>query len=551
MKKIQKKLSVVLAVMMVLCMFTALPFSASAAETSEETSAGNKINVTSNVADPVSYDYNAQTEQVVVTYLLKADHMIVNAQSSLTYDSKVLKLASTNTREKVFPVFQRSIVWNPSLTNQVLFTCSSLDLFNFKSENVYCTFTFDVVGSGDTTVNLNVDYLTGTEADTYKELFESEKKDIDYIDNSANKVAGATFTANAVLVQGEEPTTAPQPTTATQPTTVTQPTTATQPATQPTTATQPATQPTTATQPATQPTTVAPSDVPTDGYYVYGDNIKLKLTSIGTDKVSGKIALQKGTYTFKLDNYGTLLGYSKTFTDTTKGLTFNKKFNSSATLVATGGTYTFQVNTKTNTLVVKYDNNLPNDYLIGDLNTILSPVKGRTIAVGSTYLAAGTYKFKLSSGNVVYGYNKVINNTTNGNSLSLNSKYSSYLTLNATGGTYTFTLNTKTKKLVVGYVPAKDEKADDVHVSGDINLVLDDKGGESNVAKGTVKLSEGTYSFKIYNYGTAYTIGSKIVDSGAKTLKSSYSANVTLIASGGTYTFSFDKTTGALKVSNK
>ena len=515
MKKIQKKLSVVLAVMMVLCMFTALPFSASAAETSEETSAGNKINVTSNVADPVSYDYNAQTEQVVVTYLLKADHMIVNAQSSLTYDSKVLKLASTNTREKVFPVFQRSIVWNPSLTNQVRFTCSSLDLFNFKSENVYCTFTFDVVGSGDTTVNLNVDYLTGTEADTYKELFESEKKDIDYIDNSANKVAGAAFTANAVLVQGEEPTTAPQPTT------------------------------------ATQPTTVAPSDVPTDGYYVYGDNIKLKLTSIGIDKVGGTIALQKGSYTFKLDNYGTLLGYSKTFTDTTTGLTFNKKFNGSTTLVATGGTYTFQVNTKTNALVVKYDKNLPNEYLIGDLNTILSPVKGKTIAVGSTYLAAGTYKFKLSADNVVYGYGRVINNTTNGDSLSLNSKYSSYLTLNATGGTYTFTLNTKTKKLVVGYVPAKDEKADDVHVSGDINLVLDDKGGESNVAVGKVKLGEGTYSFKIYSYGTAYTIGEKIVDSGAKTLKSSYTSNVTLIASGGTYIFSFDKTTGALKVTNK
>ena len=543
MKKIQKKLSVVLAVMMVLCMFTALPFSASAAETSEETSAGNKINVTSNVTDPVSYDYNAQTEQVVVTYLLKADHMIVNAQSSLTYDSKVLKLASTNTREKVFPVFQRNIVWNPSLTNQVLFTCSSLDLFNFKSENVYCTFTFDVVGSGDTTVNLNVDYLTGTEANTYDELFESEKKDIDYIDNSANKVAGAAFTANAVLVQGEEPTTAPQPTTATQPTTVTQPTTATQPTT--------VTQPTTATQPATQPTTVAPSDVPTDGYYVYGDNIKLKLTTIGIDKVGGTIALQKGTYTFKLDNYGTLLGYSKTFTDTTTGLTFNKKFKSSTTLVATGGTYTFQVNTKTNALVVKYNKNLPNEYLIGDLNTILSPVNGKTIAVGSTYLAAGTYKFKLSADNVVYGYGRVINNTTNGDSLSLNSKYSSYLTLNATGGTYTFTLNTKTKKLVVGYAPAKDEKADDVHVSGDINLVLDDKGGESNVAVGKVKLGEGTYSFKVYSYGTAYTIGEKIVDSGAKNLKSSYTSNVTLIASGGTYIFSFDKTTGALKVTNK
>lgn len=544
MKKIQKKLSVVLAVMMVLCMFTALPFSASAAETSEETSAGNKINVTSNVADPVSYDYNAQTEQVVVTYLLKADHMIVDTQSSLTYDSKVLKLASTtttNTKNKVFPVFQSSIVWNPSLTNQVLFNCSSLNLFNFKSENVYCTFTFDVVGSGDTTVNLNVDYLTGTEAESYDDFFESEKKDIDYIYDSTNKVAGAAFTAKAVLVQGEEPTTAPQPTTATQPTTVTQPTTATQPATQPTTAT----------QPATQPTTVAPSDVPTDGYYVYGDNIKLKLTTIGTDKVGGTIALQKGSYTFKLDNYGTLLGYGKTFTDTTNGLTFNKKFKSNATLVATGGTYTFQVNTKTNTLVVKYDKNLPNEYLIGDLNTILSPVNGKTIAVGSTYLAAGTYKFKLSAGNVAYGYNKVINDTTNGASLTLNSKYSSYLTLNATGGTYKFTINTTTKKLVVGYVPAKDEKADDVHVSGDINLVLDDKGGESNVAKGTVNLGEGTYSFKIYNYGTAYTTGAKIVDSGTKSLKNSYTANVTLIATGGTYTFSFNKTTGALTVTKK
>lgn len=152
---------------------------------------------------------------------------------------------------------------------------------------------------------------------------------------------------------------------------------------------------------------------------------------------------------------------------------------------------------------------------------------------------------------MVYGYGRVINNTTNGDSLSLNSKYSSYVTLKATGGTYTFTLNTKTKKLVVGYVPAKDEKADDVHVSGDINLVLDDKGGESNVAVGKVKLGEGTYSFKIYNYGTAYTIGEKIVDRGTKNLKSSYTSNVTLIASGGTYTFSFNKTTGALKVTKK
>ncbi len=275
MKKIQKKLSVVLAVMMVLCMFTALPFSASAAETSEETSASNKINVTSNVADPVSYDYNAQTEQVIVTYLLKADHMIVDTQSSLTYDSKVLKLAAvstTNTKKKVFPVFQNSIVWNPSLTNQVLFNCTSLDLFNFKSNNVYCTFTFDVVGSGDTTVNLNVDVLTGTEAETYEELFEGDKKDIDYVNYGADRVAGATFTAKAVLVQGEEPTTEP---TTEEPTTA--PTTA-EPTEEPTTA--PATEPT---QPAKNVTInfAAPKGIEAENDWNSVDFYYSKTTKIG------------------------------------------------------------------------------------------------------------------------------------------------------------------------------------------------------------------------------------------------------------------------------
>ena len=313
---------------------------------------------------------------------------------------------------------------------------------------------------------------------------------------------------------------------------------------EPTTA--PATEATTA--PATQPTTSAPSDVPTDGYYVYGDNIKLKLTACGTGKVSGTMALQKGTYTFKLDNYGTLLGYTKTFTDSTKGLTFNKKYSGSVTLNATGGTYTFQVNVDTNTLVVKYNSNLPNEYLIGDINTILSPVDGKPLAIGSTYLSEGTYKFKLSVGAKEFGYNKVVNDSTNGSSLSFNSKYASYVTLNATGGTYTFTLNTETKKLIVGYVPSKDEKTDDVHVSGDVNLVLDDNGGESNIATGTVILEEGTYSFKVFNYGVGFTAGAKIVDSGTKALKSSYKSNITLVATGGTYEFSFNKTTGSLTV---
>lgn len=243
MKKIQKKLSVVLAVMMVLCMFTALPFSASAAETDST----NKINVTSNVTDPVSYEYNANTKQVVVTYNLQAKNMILNTQSTLTYDSSVLKLTSTNTRSTVFPVFGDTIVWNKKLDGRLPFNCTSLDLYNFKQKSVYCTFTFDVIGSGNTTVDLDVQILTGTVADSYEELFEGKNIDISYINYDEERVEGATFTAEAKLVQGEEPTTE-EPTTA--------PTTA-EPTEEPTTA--PVTEPT---QPATEPTTV-PATEPT------------------------------------------------------------------------------------------------------------------------------------------------------------------------------------------------------------------------------------------------------------------------------------------------
>ena len=507
---------------------------ATVAPTTAQSATNLTVKATSNLFPEKEVTVDKSAKTVTVNCDLKSTMKLVNGYVEISYDPNVLSFDSAKNKD-ILP-FISDETTNPQ--KGIIRTVFSdvNDLYDFTTNKSFLNLVFDVVSTGSTTVDIYVDELSvgyhSNNTLNFKCAYTGGKA------TDLSSVAGFTtskLTGTTTIFADQAPTTAPQPTTATQPTTVTQP----------------ATQPTTATQPATQPTTVAPSDVPTDGYYVYGDNIKLKLTAIGTDKVGGTIALQKGSYTFKLDNYGTLLGYGKTFTDTTNGLTFNKKFKNSATLVATGGTYTFQVNTKTNTLVVKYDKNLPNEYLIGDLNTILSPVNGKTVAVGSTYLAAGTYKFKLSAGNVAYGYNKVINDTTNGASLTLNSKYSSYLTLNATGGTYTFTLNTKTKKLVVGYVPAKDEKADDVHVSGDINLVLDDKGGESNVAKGTVKLGEGTYSFKIYNYGTAYTTGAKIVDSGTKNLKSSYTANATLIATGGTYTFSFNKTTGALTVTKK
>lgn len=525
MKKIQKKLSVVLAVMMVLCMFTALPFSASAAETSEETSAGNKINVTSNVTDPVSYDYNAQTEQVVVTYLLKADHMIVDTQSSLTYDSKVLKLASTtttNTKNKVFPVFQSSIVWNPSLTNQVLFNCSSLNLFNFKSENVYCTFTFDVVGSGDTTVNLNVDYLTGTEANTYDELFESEKKDIDYIYNSANKVAGAAFTANAVLVQGEEPTTAPQPTTATQPTTVTQPTTATQP-----------TQPTTATQP-TQPTQ------PQSGVSVTGD-IVLPLADGGNGIYTGSTELEAGSYAFKMSVNGVAFGNGSTFTDKTTNATYNSKWTSSTTLKATGGKYTFKFNTAKNTLTIEYL--APSKAsIVGDINLDLQATKDANVYSASVKLNKGNYEFRVMNQGVRYCCGYTYKDLTVGSQY--NSKWSSASTLAASGGTYTFSYDIDTNKLTISYLPSGAE----VSVVGNFTLALA-KTDKENVYSGTKTLKAGNYQIKMNNYGKLCGTSAVVKDvTPGLVFNPKWSKYTTFVATGGTYTFTYNTATNTLVV---
>lgn len=522
MKKIQKKLSVVLAVMMVLCMFTALPFSASAAETSEETSAGNKINVTSNVTDPVSYDYNAQTEQVVVTYLLKADHMIVDTQSSLTYDSKVLKLASTtttNTKNKVFPVFQSSIVWNPSLTNQVLFNCSSLNLFNFKSENVYCTFTFDVVGSGDTTVNLNVDYLTGTEADTYDELFESDKKDIDYIYNSANKVAGAAFTANAVLVQGEEPTTAPQPTTATQPTTVTQPTTA------------PATKPT---QPATEPTQ------PQSGVSVTGD-IALPLADDGNGIYTGSTELEAGSYTFKMSVNGVAFGNGSTFTDKTTNATYNSKWTSSTTLKATGGKYTFKFNTAKSTLTIEYL--APSKAsIVGDINLDLQATKDANVYSASVKLNKGNYEFRVMNQGVRYCCGYTYKDFTVGSQF--NSKWSSASTLAASGGTYTFSYDIDTNKLTISYLPSGAE----VSVVGNFTLALA-KTGKENVYSGTKTLKAGKYQIKMNNYGKLCGTSAVVKDATpGLVFNPKWSKYTTFVATGGTYTFTYNTATNTLVV---
>lgn len=525
MKKIQKKLSVVLAVMMVLCMFTALPFSASAAETAST----NKINVTSNVTDPVSYEYNANTEQVIVTYNLQAKNMILNTQSTLTYDSSVLKLASTNTRNTDFPVFGDTIVWNNKLDGRLPFNCTSLDLYNFKQKSVYCTFTFDVVGSGDTTVDLDVEVLTGTMADSYDELFDGKDVDITYIDKyGSEKADGAVFTAEAKLVQREEPTTEP---TTEEPTTA--PTTA-EPTEEPTTA--PVTEPT---QPATEPTTV-PATEPQSGVSVTGD-IALPLADDGNGIYTGSTELEAGSYTFKMNVNGVAFGNGSTFTDKTTNATYSSKWTSSSTLKASGGKYTFKFNTAKNTLSIEYL--APSKAsIVGDINLELQATKDVNVYSASVKLNKGNYEFRVMNQGVRYCCGYTYKDFTVGSQFS--SKWSSASTLAASGGTYTFSYDIDTNKLTISYLPSGAE----VSVVGNFTLALA-KTDKENVYSGTKTLKAGKYQIKMNNYGKLCGRSAVVKDATPGIVFSpKWSKYTTFVATGGTYTFTYNTATNTLVV---
>ena len=182
MKTIKKQISVLLAVMMILCSFTAISFSASAAETT-----GGTITVKSNLCDSKTYNYTANDKQIEVTYYLQCDEMLLNMQGGIYYDSSVLKIADTNTAKTSIPGFAEGQYFvNFDLTNKALYNATSLNLYDFTTKGVFFTVTFDIIGSGDTEVNLDVDVITATTANSYDELAGASDIDLVYYGNIAS-----------------------------------------------------------------------------------------------------------------------------------------------------------------------------------------------------------------------------------------------------------------------------------------------------------------------------------------------------------------------------
>ena len=570
MRTIKKQISVLLAVLMVLSSIMAVSFSVSAAETT-----GGTITVNSNLCDSKTYNYTATDKQIQVTYYLQCNNKILNMQGGVYYDSSVLKVADTNTLETSIPKFTSgSSFVNFDLTNKALFNATSLNLYDFTSKGVFFTVTFDIIGSGDTEVNLDIDVITATTANSYTELKDASDIDLVYYDNiMADKFA---FSSSANVIPDE-----------------------------------------------------------TKAVSVFGD-INLELADNGSGVYTGVTELEAGTYTFKINNMGTTYCNGSTFTDKTAGATYNSKWTSATTLKASGGTYTFKYDTTTNKLAIEYkapslaqifgDINLDleatkdaniysaaieleageysfrvmnqdvqyccgytfNDKtrgaqykstwksasilkakggsytfsydidankltiayvpagaecgIVGDLTFTLNGTATENVYSATTEVKAGTYQIKVSNFGKICGGGLTIKNSTNG--VKLNPSWSQYVTFTAAGGTYTFTYNTATNTLAIA--PEKSESV--VKVTGDIDLTLS-KSDDENVYTGTTTLDKGTYMFKMNVDGKDYCCGSVIKNSAAAlTYRSKYTSATTFNALGGTYTFRYNVSTNVLSV---
>lgn len=193
MRAMKKTVSVLLSLVMVLSVFTVLGITTASA------AATNTVTVTSNLGSGGTIEYTpGVSEQLTVTYKFQTANKLVNAEGVLTYDKNVLKLASTNTAATIMPQFATGAMVNYE-TNAGRIKFVNTDPYtgyDFTQEAVFMTVVFDIIGSGDTTVNLDTWYITAaasfpakTRADDIKVIWDSEDTgNATYTSKNENKV---------------------------------------------------------------------------------------------------------------------------------------------------------------------------------------------------------------------------------------------------------------------------------------------------------------------------------------------------------------------------
>ena len=306
--------------------------------------------------------------------------------------------------------------------------------------------------------------------------------------------------------------------------------------------TAPATEPAT-TAPATTAPVTEPTTAPASGVSVFGD-INLDLVKGSDDVYTASTDLEKGTYSFRINNNGTTYCNGATFTDKTTNVAYSTKWKAATKLVANGGTYTFKYNVSTNKLSIEYQ--APSlAQIFGDINLDLQATKDANIYSAAIDLEAGSYDFRVMNQGVQYCCKYTYKDITLGSQY--NSKWKSASTLVATGGTYTFSYDIDANKLTISYLP----EGAAVSIIGDFTLALQPT-ENPNVYTATQELKAGSYVIKVNNFGKICGASGVVNDEkSAIVFNPKWSRYTTLKATGGTYTFTYDVSKNVLSIAKE
>ena len=201
MRAVKRTVSVLLSLVLVLGMVT-MGISVASAATPKT------VTVTSNIGANGSIQYTpGVTQQVTVTFSLQASVPVLNFDGVITFDKDVLQIAATNTQDTAFPVLATgNLVANLTKTDGRLpFNSSRMGIgangFDFSTKAVLATVVFNIIGSGDTTVNLDVTEMTGTTSATPT----TNESDVVIINDTTNDNTKYTAEADAVVTPEVEP----------------------------------------------------------------------------------------------------------------------------------------------------------------------------------------------------------------------------------------------------------------------------------------------------------------------------------------------------------
>ncbi len=179
------------------------------------------VNATSNYFPDATAEYNAETNEVTVTYWMKSSKDLLDTQWYMSYDSNVLSVSKKNNPKAICPAIGTSAVLNLGLENKIKYNATSLYLFDFSAETPFAQIVFDVKDISanapvNTTISLDVDVLRVSKVD--ENTFMTDEKEEVVLVNNGTVVTDAPATVDRRTTLTESTyvapeTTAPVPTT--------------------------------------------------------------------------------------------------------------------------------------------------------------------------------------------------------------------------------------------------------------------------------------------------------------------------------------------------